>query len=391
MDYVFRGGTVLLHDRALPGHDLWIRGRTVVAVGPQGELPVPSDARVVDATGLVVGPGFVDIHCHGGGDAWVHLDPVTATEAQLAHGTTSMLATTILHPTHAEQLQAVATIADAIVAGQTRNVVGIHMEGPYLNPAYGAFRELSRVALPEEYLDFAEAGRGRLRSMTIAPEVEGVEQMVYRLQAATGGAMFFSVGHSRATAEQIGRLVPAGLRVATHLLNATGCAISPSRYEGTREVGVDELVLLEDGIAAELIADRSGRHVRPDLLKLVCKVKGLGGVILVTDAAGAQSEAPAGEENQLDVRFNASGGLAGSALTMDVAVGNMARHTGLSLVEVWRMGSYNPAASLGMLGAIGQLAPGRAANIVLARVGDDQELTVEQVWLEGQLAIGEPR
>ncbi|MDR0417518.1 MAG: amidohydrolase family protein [Propionibacteriaceae bacterium] len=386
MDYVIRGGAVVLPDRLLPGHEVWIRDEVILAVGADGVLPAPADARVVDATGLFVGPGFVDIHCHGGGGVWAHDDPVRASEHHLAHGTTSLLATTIPHPTQAEQVQAVAAIADAMAAGQTRNVVGIHMEGPYLNPAFGAYRELSRVARDAEYLEFVEAGRGFLRSMTVAPEIDGVEQLVYGLQGATGGGMYFSVGHSKAAPEQIRRLIPAGLRVATHVMNATGRAVSPTRYAGTREVGVDEAVLLESGITAELIADRLGRHVRPELLTLVCRVKGRDGVVLVTDATAADGAVPAGEadDGPLDVCFNAAGDLAGSALTMDGALGNIMRHTGLPLVDAWRMASHNPAAVLGLADSIGQVAPGRQANLVLARIGADAEVDVQQVWLRGR-------
>lgn len=131
------------------------------------------------------------------------------------------------------------------------------MEGPYLNPAYGAYKELSRPPALAEYQRFVSAARGRLRTMTIAPEIPGVPAMVRDLQRLTGGSMVFSVGHSLAGAEEIDALVPSGLRLCTHLFNATGCSVEPTRYEGTREVGVYEAVLLNGSSSAiALAADR---------------------------------------------------------------------------------------------------------------------------------------
>ena len=382
MSLCLRGGRVVLPDRVVAGHSVWVADGRVVTVAPDGEIKAGPGVTVVDVTGRLVGPGFVDIHCHGGGGVWATEDPVAASEYHLAHGTTSMLATTALLATHEDNLRAVATIADAVTAGRTRNIEGIHMEGPYLNPDLGAYREWSRLPVREEYLGFVDASRGLLRTMTIAPELEGAVAMVHGLQEATGGRMVFSVGHSRATRHQIEVLVPGGLRLATHLMNASGANPDPARYAGTREVGVDEAVLLDDGIWAEVIADAAGRHVRSDLVRFIVKVKGADKVVAVTDCTAAGG-APSGSapHGRGDINYNDRGEIAGSALTMDAAVRNLARHAGLPVETAWRMASHNPAAALGLLDRVGQLLPGRRANIVVA----DDDLTVEQVWLDGVL------
>lgn len=376
MEVRLTGGTVVLPDRVLAHHTVVVIDGRIATIVPDDQGPTSPNAEVVDISGRYVGPGFVDIHCHGGAGRWVWDDPVAATEHHLAHGTTSMLATTALLESHEANVAAVAAIAAAVRQGRVRTVRGIHMEGPYLNPDFGAFRELSMAPSADQYLDFPDAAGGLLRTMTIAPELDGVARMVNDLQRATGGAMVFSVGHSRATLAQIEALVPAGLRLATHLMNATGA--EATRFAGTREMGVDEAVLADDGIWAEVIADADGVHVRPDMLRLVVQVKGIDRVVVVTDCAAAQ---PSPGD---DLSYNDRGELAGSALTMDRAVGNLARHARLPLHVAWRMASHNPAAALGMLGEVGQLLPGRRADLVVARYdGTDADLAVDQVWLGG--------
>ena len=373
---------VVLPDRVLPGHSVLLGDGLILTVAPDATLKPPAGTHVIDVGGRWVGPGFVDLHCHGGGTAWFHDDPGRAAEHHLRHGTTAMLATTLLYPTHAENVAAVACIARALRAGDARNVVGINMEGPYLNPDLGAFHDRSRIPDPVEYLEFVQAGDGWLRWMTIAPELPGTAQMLHDLQVATGGAMVFSVGHSKASMDEIRPLIGAGLRMATHVTNATGSEFEPSRWAGTREVGLDEAVLLEDGIVAEVIADSGGCHVRPDMLRLLHKVKGRDGLVLVTDAVAADPGF-IHDPDRPDLNFT-DGGLAGSHLTMDAAVNNFVRHTGYGIVAAWRLASYVPAAAMGQLARFGWIAPGRRADLIVASGGFDTPLAVEQVWLGGQ-------
>lgn len=379
---------VVLPDRVLADHSVLVGDGLILAVAPDGLIDLPAGTATVDVGDSWLGPGFVDLHCHGGGTAWFHADPVGAAEHHLRHGTTALLATTLLYPTHAENLAAVTVIAEALENGILRNVVGINMEGPYLNPELGAFRERSRLPDPAEYLEYAAAGRGWLRWMTIAPELPGIARMVYDLQRATGGGMVFSVGHSRASLADIRPLVGAGLRMATHLTNATGAAFEPTRWAGTREVGVDEAVLLEEGIVAEVIADSGGCHVRPDMLRLLLKVKGPDGLALVTDATPVDPGFIADPERP-DLNL-IEGGLAGSHLTMDAAVSNFARHTGCGIVSAWRLASYMPASAMGRLHSFGWIAPGRRADLVVASGANDGPLSVEQVWLAGKPVNGRP-
>lgn len=373
------GATIVTAEGLLEDHHILIVDGRIAVISPRDQLAREYDAEIVDATGMVVGPGFVDIHCHGGDGRWFHDDPRRAARFHLDHGTTSLLGTTILHATAREQIDAVESVASAALDPAIPNVVGVNMEGPFLNPDLGAYKEYSRPPERGEYLEYVRVGRGALRWMTIAPEVCGVSRMVDDLQVATRGEITFSVGHSRARHEEIRALLPNGLRIATHLMNATGAPIDPPEYEGTREVGVDESVLVEPSIAAEVIADSQGCHVRPDHLRLIYRVKGRDRTVLVTDCTAESGSRIAG--GPPDVNFNRSGGLAGSSLTMDRAVANFARHTGIGLAEAWRLGSFVPARLMGG-SDLGDIAPGFRANLVFA-AWDGESLTIRDVWIDG--------
>jgi N-acetylglucosamine-6-phosphate deacetylase len=391
MPICLRNATVVLPSALAAGHSVLLDGDRIIWAGPDDSAALPEGTAVVDLGGQLLGPGFIDLHCHGGAGVWLHDDAAAAAGHHLTHGTTGMLATTIMYASHEETLGALRSIATDVAGGRAPTILGIHMEGPYLNPGLGAYHDRSRPAVASEYRDLVEAAAGLLRWMTIAPELPGMVQLVLDLQFATRGSMTFSVGHSRASRAQIRDLVPAGLRMATHLMNATGCAVDPPTYGGTREVGVDEVVLLSGDIVAELIVDRGGRHVRPELVQLTARVKGRDGIVLVTDCS-AETGTPPPHENDgsPDVRFTSRGALAGSELTMDAAVSNLLRHTDLSLVDAWRAASHNPAAALGELSERGVIAPGRRADLVVAR-GDDRGIDVQQVWLGGAIVRGEDK
>ncbi|NHB85100.1 N-acetylglucosamine-6-phosphate deacetylase [Tessaracoccus sp. HDW20] len=310
MDRVFRNGTLILPDGAVPGQDLWIRDGIIVTAGATGTLNAPTDAEVIDVEGLVIGPGFVDIHCHAGAGAWAMRtrSPRQKASCAMARRACSRPRSCTRLPTSRWRPSPPSGLPSTRAHPQRpRHPHGGAVSEPRLRCLQGVV-EAPAVA---EYERFVTAARGRLRTMTIAPEIPGVTEMVHDLQRLTGGSMTFSVGHSTASSEAIDALVPAGLRLCTHLFNATGCAIEPTRYAGTREVGVDEAVLLNNSIWAEVVADRLGCHVRPDLLRLAYQVKGRDRLIVVTDATAAEGAAPEGGLNdgeRPDVRFNEAGG-----------------------------------------------------------------------------------
>ncbi|MCA1808473.1 MAG: amidohydrolase family protein [Lentisphaerae bacterium] len=389
-------------DRVISRGVLLVQQGRIVACGPEDAVNWPPDADVVDAAGGYVAPGFIDIHCHGGGGHYVHDAPSEVADMHLRHGTTGLLATLVLL-SQAEMLAGMARIN----AVRHPAILGLHLEGPYLSQKFGARREMSRLPEPRDYKALLEAAAGQLKIWTFAPELPGTDEFV---DVVAPAGVVLSVGHSEACARRIYELVPRGLRLGCHCMCATG--VTPPPMGGVREVGVDEAVMVHDDIYAEVIPDALGIHVRPLMLRLLLKAKGVDRTIIITDAVRGAGDNPsrriratalgrdifpwtaltgmpdarylnaAGREFlevSEDVNVNELHRLAGSKLTMDQALRNMMRHTGVGIVEACRMAALTPATLLGLQGEVGSLEPGKKANLVLLSEG----LAVQRVMLAG--------
>ena len=352
-----------------------IDNELIVDYGPAGNIRLPERCEEIDAYGRYVGPGFIDIHCHGGGGvSWLE-NPARFAAAHLRHGTTGLLSTTGMYKDLDDLCAGIDRTAVAMRDGSAPNIIGIQMEGPYKNPKYGAQPELSIEIHKPDYEKILRHGKEIIRIWTIAPELDGMEEFV---RDVTRYGHILSVGHSEATAEQIYRFIPAGLKLACHCMDATGISPSLKGSGGTREVGVDEAVLVEDRIYAEVIPDAAGLHVRPLMVNLIVKTKGVDRVIVITDGtadSGVRGLAP----GETDVNYNERG-LCGSLLTMDAAARNMKHHTGLTIQEIFTMTSLNPARLLGIDHSVGSVERWKTANLVLV----DEEFAVDRVFLNGK-------
>ena len=235
----------------------------------------------------------------------------------------------------------------------------------------------------DEYSRMLETAGDLIKVWTMAPELDETNELIDLLKPY---GIIVAVGHSEAPAERILELVPKGLRLATHCMDATGATPNPPRYGGTREAGVDEAVLLSDDIYAEVIPDSWGLHVRGLMLKLILKTKGIDRVVLITDAvetSGTQEllYITEGErkivEDKRDVRFNDEGELSGSHLTLNLSFRNMMSHTGVSLPEAVRMASLVPTKLLGCENDRGSIEEGKRADIIVF----SEEMDIQRVML----------
>ena len=331
----------------------------------------------IDASGLMITPGFIDLHVHGGNGCDI-LDGTAASIKEIASfhamgGTTSFLAT--VAPAPVVRLQKVLTAVSGLTMKFTggAQLLGIHMEGPYINPLRaGAINPafLKKVSI-SEMSDFISAGEGTLKMVTVAPELPGSPGLIEML---AGEGITVSVGHSEADYETAVASFKAGVSHAIHLFNAS----APLHH---REPGLVGAVLAERDITAEIIAD--GRHLHPAMLKMLYSIKGNRGLTLATDAVSAAGR-PDG-----DYLFNGrriisekgkvtlpGGTMAGSSLTMVEAVKNMVSMAGIPLYEAIRMASLNPARLLGRENSKGALAPGMDADIVLLDSNFNVRLTM---------------
>ena len=380
-------GSLFLADRIIPNGIVIMAGNRIADCGSTDEVMIPEDAEIIDAGGNYIAPGFVDIHCHAGGGRLAYLHPHHVALAHLKHGTTSLLPTLSYNESREETIQGVTNIVEAMESNlpYKEAIAGIHMEGPYINKKYGAVVAPIRPPDPEEYNEVLRIAGKDIKLWTLAPEIDGQDEFI---TAASRYAITFSVGHSEATAEQIFRYVPYGLRIGCHCTNASGTTPSKSRYGGTREIGVDEAVLVNDDIYAEVIPDYGGVHVRPLMLELIRKTKGNDKVIIITDNYDITSDKPEGggfspegmsKEALDDVNFTKVG-LSGSRLTMDKAVRNMMMHTGIGIVEAFKMGSLNPAVATNMHNMVGSIEKWKYANILIV----NENIEIQQVFLHGE-------
>lgn len=353
------------HDTLSPG---WVtyHGATITDVG----RGVPEHA---DLTGHLLVPGFIDVHCHGGGGAAFDSgDPDEGARAaafHAEHGTTTLVAS-LVSATPDDLDRQAAVLADLADDGL---VAGIHLEGPFLAPQRrGAHNPaLLRSPDPATVQRLLGVGRGHVKMVTIAPELDGGLAAVS--QVAASGAIA-AVGHTDATYDVACAAIEAGARVATHLFNG----MRPLHH---REPGPILALLDAPEVICELIMD--GVHLHPALVR---HVAGSTTAALVTDAMAAAGMKDGGYSlGGLDVcvsdgvaRLTEGGSIAGSTLTMEAAFRRVVRDAGLSLPEAARLAATTPAGLLGLTDR-GAIAPRLRADLLLL----DETLTVRTVIKAG--------
>ena len=344
----------------------------------------PKDAAtVLDGSGYIALPGFIDLHVHGS----MGVDTMDASQAALqqmghffaTHGVTAYCPTTMTAP-HADILKAVRAIGMIhALADEDKHgprILGAHVEGPYISPRFPGAQPAEHVRRPNllEFRQLLEAGPISL--ITLAPEMSNAHELV---MAAREAGVVVVLGHTDASYEECMTAVSWGVSQATHTYNAMSGL--HHRWPGT--LGA---VLSCDEIDAQLIADNV--HVHPAAMQILARCKGVDGTILITDAMqaaglndgeyalGGQRVTVVGEECRL-----ADGTLAGSILTMEKALKNFMAATGLSLAEAWPTSSQNAARSLGLDDRLGAIRPGYWADLVVL----DSELEVVATIVRGQI------
>lgn len=375
--WLIRGGTVCLPD-GMKQADVLVENGRVAAVG-EG-LPA-SDAKVLDASGRLVMPGFIDIHTHGA----VGVDMNGADKEGLAkvsaffasQGVTGFLPT-LLTDSHEALLQYVHTIgmaAPEVTDGAA--VLGIHLEGPYLCAEYKGAMPEQLLQTPDfaRFMQYQTASGGHILRMTVSPEVEGVEQFIPKAVAA---GVSISIGHSGADYDAAWRCIRGGAASATHTFNAM--KLLHQHYPAISGA------VIESDIYAEAICD--GIHLHPGTVRILLKAKGLDRVIAITDsimAAGLGDGRFKLGVNDIvvkngDATLADGNSRAGSTLTMCRAFANLRRFTGLPPYQISRLLSANPADLLGLGGRKGRILPGWDADLTII----SDEGAVSATFVEGR-------
>ncbi len=377
--YFIKNADIVLENGILWDGSLITDGDRIAAIGKK--LDVPDGATVIDAHGAYIGPGFVDIHVHGGGGALFCDDISAATEHFLKHGETTILPTLYYNMTQKQLLDGFVTVRDAMEKGGIfESIAGINMEGPYMNPKYGAMPEKNvwRGEIKrEEYMPLLQAGKGLVKIWSIAPEREGIEGFLSDLRSIDRDAVI-SFGHCEALPSEVRILRKYGIRLQTHSMNATGRL---ERRRGVRDFGPDEACMLDSDIYAELICDSQAIHVAPEMQQLLLKNKTVDKVVLITDCNVSNDKIPEMYKDVPDLLFDVNGRLNGSSLTMNTACKNIMTHTSCGIAQAFNMASRNPARVVGLDGDIGTLEVGKKADIVFV----DDRFNVLNVMLKGKM------
>jgi N-acetylglucosamine-6-phosphate deacetylase len=375
---VISGGTIVTPHQVLADHSLVLEAGKVAGILP-GLASQRNDAQEIDATGLWVVPGLIDLHVHGS----LGHDVMDATPEALrgmarffaSHGVTSYLATTLAASREATQA-ALANAARVPSPSDGAQHLGVHLEGPYLHPKHAGAQPLTHLREPDrhEFEDWLRIGGVRL--ITLAPELPGAIELI---DQGVADGIEFAVGHSGASYEQVIEAADHGLRQSTHTFN--GMLGIHHRTPGT--VGA---ILTDDRIYAQVIPD--GIHLHPAIFKLLVRVKGPGRTILITDAVCATGLADGKFDlggQTISVRQGVcrtpAGGLAGSTLTLETGLRNAMQFAGLSLPQALPMVTSVPAEAMGLQGQKGSLVPGADADVVLL----DPDLKVRLTIIGGKV------
>lgn len=341
----------------------------IESVSSRAAVAIPEGARHLDFPDLVLVPGYIDIHVHGGaGHDVMQDDPsgrIAFEKALARHGVTSYLATTVTAPMD-RILGALDRLGNIITAEELEGScpgaqpLGIHLEGPFISAAKCGVHPTEYLLDPSPRLfdEVWDASGGTLKMMTIAPELPGAGETI---AAARERGVYTSLGHSNATYDEAKSGIRAGAVSATHTFNAM-------RALDHREPGILGAVLSEDRLMADIIVD--GIHVAPAVVEVFLKAKGLDQSVLITDAISATGM-PDGFYQlgpfQVEVRGERceyQGRLAGSVLTMDKAVRNVMKFADWSLQQSVILATRNPATLIGAENK-GAIAAGKDADLVL--------------------------
>lgn len=363
-----------------------IEGAVISGLLSQTEVDIKNYDQVLDCKGDFVAPGFIDIHNHGNSG----FDVMDATPEALEHisrfhlknGVTGFLGTTMSQSPRRIQA-AVANIVSFIEhrqeTGNLRSkLLGIYLEGPYLS-------KKRKGAQAEEYLkdpdlaelkSFLKTAKEHLKIVALAPELTGALEMIKYIKSK---GIVAAAGHTDGSYDRIVEAVEAGVTDTVHLFNGM-------KEFHHREPGPAGALLQDHRVTCELVCD--GIHLHQAVVDIVVRLKGPGGIVLISDAMRAtglrdgQYELGGQEVLVTDgIARLRDGTLAGSTLTLDRAVYNVMKMAKIPLNEAVRMATYNPAKLIGVSQRKGSVEPGKDADLVVF----DENIRIKNVLVDGKI------
>ncbi len=373
MKYI-KNGKIIMPDREISGKVL-VFSKRIVDIIDEDDIGIYGFGDVYDAEGGIVSPGLIDIHIHG----YLGEDSSDASKEGLekiskaltSNGVTSYLPTTMTVPK--AQLEKAFNVIRELKENGTdgARVLGVNAEGPFINPKYKGAQKEENIVLPSA--DFLIENSDVIKITTMAPEREGAVETVKKVTSETD--IIVSVGHTSATFNEACAGIAAGVSHATHLFNA----MTPLHH---RDPGVVGAVLSDKNVSCELIADTF--HINPGIFSLIYSIK-KDNLILITDCTRAggldDGEYDLGGQiltkNGIECRLP-DGTIAGSVLTLNKALYNFKKFTGIDNYEVIALATRNPARLLNE-NDIGTLEKGKLADIVIF----DSDFNTKKTFISG--------
>ncbi len=382
MNFSLRGARLVDARQDQPGGVLTVEGGRIQAIDGADRAETS-----IDATGMIVTPGFIDVHTHGGGGCNLH---TTLAEEILAYarwvpttGVTSFLIGVVGTPGALPEDQLRAAVQAIARRHAGAEPLGIHLEGPFISERKRGAHPAAWLRLPnpadtERILSLAN---GHLRLITLAPELPGAAEMIQAMRAAS---VTVSMGHTDANYDEALAAISLGVTHMTHCCNA----MRPLHHRDAGPLGALGRVT---PICGEIIAD--GHHVHPAMVQILFRILGPERLIVITDALAAAGDASApfdfaGQPAHVEdgVARLADGTITGSVLTMDQALRNMLRMTDATLSQVVGMLTVNPARAAQAADRKGLLQPGYDADLAIF----DADLTLHATICAGKLAYATP-
>jgi len=386
MNYVIKNGDIYTPEDIIDKGLLVLKGRKIHRILYPDSIDqwnIDGDYTVIDAQGDVVVPGFIDLHIHGGAGA----DTTDSTvedirkiaDFHLQNGTTGLLLSTMSGSSRDDLKQQVNLISQTME--YCDSILGIHLEGPYLNPDYSGMYPSSTFRLPDvnEIKELMDISFNNIRMITIAPELEGALDLI---GWCAGHGIVPSLGHSKADYELILKSIALGLSHVTHIFNAM-----PALHH--RDPGAVGAALMDDRLSVQVICD--GIHLHPLIIKMIVRLKNCHNICLVTDAMRAAGM-PEGTYNLgkfMKVEYkngcirSQEGGLASTPMTMIESFKNLIAFGDISFSQAIQAVSATPAKVLGIADITGSISEGYDADILIL----DRELNIKNIFLKGEQVL----
>jgi N-acetylglucosamine-6-phosphate deacetylase len=384
-DLVIINARIIALDHVIDNAALLIHNGRIANIGKTSDFP-SLKAEKFDAAGRYIAPGLIDLHIHGLREYLIDDGPdsLAAICRELPrYGVTGILAGICPLPA-GKDARFLHSLAQ--VHSNGTQILGFHLEGPFLSLTGALPPEAIGKPDPNRVRSLIEAAGDRPAIFSISPEMPGIVDL---LPIMTGGIRPAFMTHTMASVKQTQAAIEAGVRHATHFYDVFPAP--PVTDPGVRPCGTVEAILADERVSVDFILD--GEHVDPVAIKMALACKGPGKVCLITDAnKGAGSPPGIYKAFGYEIEFKypgaparttknspIPGGLAGSGLTLDLAVRNAVKMLGVPVQQAIRMASANPAAVLG-LKTKGQVAEGFDADLIML----DNKLNVCKTWIGGE-------